>query len=89
MKIYINIYSNYKIKILFKFKIKYKLKIFIIIKKNKLKYYLIKNILLYNIKNNLIINIHCCDNIMVKHSFKHLFKINHNSILENKLNVFF
>ncbi|MFI4878749.1 MAG: hypothetical protein ACH6QP_00640 [Candidatus Carsonella ruddii] len=89
MRIYIHIYSNYKVKILLSFKIKNRLKLSIIIKKNKLKYYLIKNIFLYNINNKLIINIHCCKNKIIKHSFKHLFKINHNSILENKLNVFF
>ncbi|AFP83965.1 hypothetical protein [Candidatus Carsonella ruddii] len=90
MKIYINIFSKYKIFFFINFKIKKKIKLFIIIKNKILYYFKIKKNLFYkNNKNNLLLLIHKCRLPLIKHSFKHFIKINHNSILENKINEIF
>ncbi|WP_433928025.1 hypothetical protein [Candidatus Carsonella ruddii] len=92
MKIYIKIYSYYKIKLNIKFKIKFKLKIIIIIKKKTIDYFNCNKTLFcnnYYKKINLIMIKHYCNFINFNHSIKHFFKINHNSILEYKINVIF
>ncbi|XZR52510.1 MAG: hypothetical protein ACM3Q7_00655 [Candidatus Carsonella ruddii] len=90
MKIYIYVYSIYKIIIFLLFKVKKKIKIYIILKKKTIKYFKIKNNLFYkNLNNNLITIIHNCNIINIIHSIKHFLKINHNSILENNFNDVF
>ncbi|WMC19783.1 MAG: hypothetical protein NVS86_00660 [Candidatus Carsonella ruddii] len=90
MKVYIYIYSIYKIIVIFFFRIKNNLKVYIIIKKKKIKHFKIKDNLFYkNLKNNLIILIHNCNIINIIHSIKHFFNINHNSVLENNFNDIF
>ncbi|ATX33543.1 hypothetical protein CUN91_01115 [Candidatus Carsonella ruddii] len=92
MKVYIQIYSFYKLKFLIKFKTKNILKIIIIIKKKTFNYFNHKKILFcnnYYKKKKLIMIIHFCNFIFFNHSIKHFLKINHNSIIENKINDIF
>ncbi|XOD38900.1 MAG: hypothetical protein ACAF48_00675 [Candidatus Carsonella ruddii] len=92
MKIYIQLYSFYKLKILIKFKIKIILKIIIIIKKKTIDYFNCKKTLFcnnYYKKINIIMIKHNCNLKNFNHSIKHFFKINHNSMIENKVNEIF
>ncbi|AGS06608.1 hypothetical protein V7Z22_00670 [Candidatus Carsonella ruddii] len=85
------IYSRYKMSINIKFKIKNVKTILIIIKKKKLIFYNFKKSIFFNNlnnKNDIIFYLHNCKKI-VFHSIKHFLKINHNSILENKINEIF
>lgn len=85
------IYSRYKVLIKIKFKIKIIKTILIIIKKKPMNFYNFKKIMFFNslnIKNDMIFHLHNCKK-NVFHSIKHFLKINHNSILENKINEIF
>ncbi|AFP84325.1 hypothetical protein [Candidatus Carsonella ruddii] len=97
MKIYILIYSLFKIKIKIKNKIVKNKKIIILIKKiSFINYYKIKNSFFISnlIKkkkniNKIIIIKHFCKNKMFLHCLKHFFKKHHNSYIENKINDLF
>ncbi|BAF35128.1 hypothetical protein CRP_097 [Candidatus Carsonella ruddii PV] len=97
MKIYILVYSLFKIKINIKNKNKKKKKIIIIIKKNKfIKYFKIKNSFFISnlikkkkVINEIIILKHYCKNKLLLHCFKHFFEKHHNSYIEVKINDLF
>ncbi|BCG49334.1 hypothetical protein [Candidatus Carsonella ruddii] len=85
------IYSQYRVLIKIKFKIKIVKTILIIIKKKKINFYNFKKIIFFdslNNKNDIVFYLHNCKK-NVFHSIKHFLKINHNSILENKINEIF
>lgn len=89
MKIYIKIYSIFKNNIKIKIKIKIKFIVFIIIKKRINKYFFLKKTLFFKNNIKIIILFHVCNILNFNHSIKHLMKINHNSILEKKINDLF